>query len=115
MLRYVQQSLLRLVSELLHIQRVQPYLSPAHGLHQGHLKGISNAHHFASGLHLGAQVPLGVHKLVKGPLGEFHRHIVYGGLEGRVCHARHRVLYLVQPVADSYLSCDLGYGIAGGL
>ena len=91
----VPQVLVALRGELGQVQGVQGDLRPPDGLHQGHLKGVADGHDLAGGLHLGAQLPLGVDELVEGPLGELNRHVVQGGLEGGVGDARHRVLDLV--------------------
>ena len=55
-------------------------------------KVSADGHDLAGGLHLGAQVPLGVDELVKGPLGELHRHVVQSRLESGVGHPGDGVL-----------------------
>ena len=102
-------------SELGQVQGIQGDLRAPDGLHQSHFKGVGDGHDLAGGLHLGAQVTLGVDELIEGPLGELHRHVVQGGLEGGVGLAGDRVLDLVQGVADGDLGGHLGDGIAGGL
>ena len=88
---------------------------PPHRLHKRLLKGLTNGHDLAGGLHLGAQGALGVHKLVKGPLGHLHHHIIQRRFEAGVGGARHRVADLPQGVAYGDLGRHLGNGVAGGL
>ena len=54
----------------------------ADSLQEAFLKGSPYAHHLAGGLHLGAQVVVGIGKFVKGEPGHFGDHIVQGWLEG---------------------------------
>ena len=97
------------------VQGIQPDLRPTHGLHQSHLKAGSNSHHLTGGLHLGAQLPAGTGKLIKGPFGQLHNHIVQGGLKAGAGLAGDLVLDLRQGVAQGNAGADLGNGVAGGL
>ena len=97
------------------VQRVEGDLGPAHGLHQGHLEVRCDCHHFAGGLHLGAQAAAGVRELVKRPLGELHHDIVQGGLKAGAGLAGDVVQNLIEGVAKGQAGADLGDGIARGL
>ena len=96
------------------IQCVQPDFCAAHCLHNGGLKTGCNAHHFAGGFHLGAQLAGGVDELVKGPLGHLDYHIIQGRLKAGTGFAGYIVFNLVQGIAQSDLGGHLGNGIAGG-
>ncbi len=108
------QVFIRLRCKLGQVQGIERNLRTAYGFHQSHLKGVGQAHHLAGGFHLGAQVPLGVHKFIKGPFGEFYRHIIQRRLKGRVSLSGDGVPNLVQSVADGDFRSHLGDGIARG-
>ena len=97
------------------VQGVQADLRPADSLHQSHLKAGGNGHHLAGGLHLGAQLPAGAGKLIKGPLGQLYHHVVQGGLKAGAGLAGDLILDLRQGVAQGDAGADLGDGVAGGL
>ena len=104
-----------IVGVLLAVQGVHADLRAPDGLHQRHLEAGSNGHDLAGGLHLGAQLPGGVGKLVEGPLGHLHHDVVQGRLKAGAGLAGDVVFDLVQGVAQGDLGGDLGDGVAGGL
>ena len=97
------------------VQAVQPHFRAPDGLHQRHFKAGCNGHDLAGGLHLGSQLPAGIGKLVKGPLGHFHHDVVQRRLKAGAGLAGNVVFDLVQRVAQRDLRGDLGDGITGGL
>ena len=97
------------------VEGVHPDLRAPDGLHQRHLKAGADGHDLAGGLHLGAQGPGGVGKLVEGPLGHLDHDVVQGGLEAGAGLAGDIVLDLIQGVAQGDLGGNLGDGVAGGL
>ena len=97
------------------VQGVHADLGAPDGLHQRHLEAGGDGHDLAGGLHLGAQGPGGVGKLVKGPLGHFHHDVVQGGLKAGAGLAGDVVFDLVQGVTQGDLGGDFGNGVAGGL
>ena len=97
------------------VQAVQTHFRAPDGLHQRHLEAGCDGHDLAGGLHLGSQLPAGIGKLVKRPLGHFHHDVVNGRLEAGAGLAGDVVLDLIQRVAQRDLRGDLGDGIAGSL
>ena len=97
------------------VERVQRYLRSADSLHQGCLEARRDGHNLAGGLHLCAEGTGGAGKLIKGPLGEFHNHIVQRRLKAGAGPAGDVVSDLVEGIAQGYLRGNFRDGVAGGL
>ena len=107
-----------LVSKLFHLRRdyaVKAYLSAANSLHYSLLESSADSHDFARSLHLSTEVALSVYKFIKRPLRQLYYNVVERRLEAGVSLARNGVLYLIEGVADSYLSRNLSDRIARSL
>ena len=90
-------------------------LQAADALPERLFEGAADGHHFAHGLHLGAERGVGAGELLEGPLGNLGDDVVDGRLEAGGRLARDVVADLVEPVADGELCGDLGDGESGGL
>ena len=81
-------------------------------LHQRPLKVITDAHHFARGLHLGCQCALGRDELIKRQSGDLDHAVVKRWLKAGISLAGDGVLDLIQRIAQRDLGRHLGNRIA---
>ena len=82
-----------------HRQTILRYFRTAHRFQQGLFKALADRHHLAGSFHLSAQMPLGIHKLIERPFGEFDHHIVQRRFKAGGGFAGHFVANFVQRVA----------------
>ena len=97
------------------LQAVQIQLQGPDGFHQRRLKVPADGHDLARRLHPGAQRLVRRRKLIKGPAGELHHHIIDGGFKAGIGLAGHAVHNLIQAIADGNLRRNLGNGISRSL
>ena len=84
------------------------------GLQQRPFQGAVQGHHFAGGLHLGADFTVRQGEFFKGPAWEFAYHVVDGRLEAGLRVACNGVGDFVQVHAQGNLCCHFRNGVAGG-
>ena len=111
-LNVVQQLVYGLVVKAGHVDVAHADLQRPHGFEQAFLDGAAHAHHFARGLHLGAQAVAGALQLVKGEARHFADHVVQ-----RRFKAGRRVGQgnLLQMHAHRHLGRHARDGVAAGL
>ena len=98
-----------------HDEAVHAHFQRAHGLEHGLLEAGADGHDLAGGLHLRADVLVGVDELVKRPARELEHDVVERRLGAGVGLSGHAVDDLVEVVAQRDAGGHLGDGVAGRL
>ena len=113
------QALLQLIhgqgAEIVTEQAVHMLLQRTDRLHQRALKIITNAHHFARGLHLGGQRALCRDKFIERKSRYLYHTIIQRGLKACIGFVGDGVFDFIQGKSQRNLGRHLGNGISGGL
>ena len=103
-----------LAVQFLQVQIPLSHFQGPEGLEECPFQGAVQGHHFAGGLHLGADFTVRQGEFFKRPAGEFADHIVDGRFEAGLRIAGNGIGDFIQMHAQGYLGCHFGDRIAGG-